>query len=249
MYCSKSLLASEASVVYEEFFFYCLILAPVDPYWYLIVLLYYYIIFYIWRDDWKSNIWTKKIFTGCFIISGLAPLIQAGLPGRTIYFVYRILYHSVFFVSGILIAQYKTLLKERLSERCWLLLPTFVFSIAILYYDRLLIVPFVRECTAFGIVFSFLSLFWNHPGLEKWTMLNWLGRNSIYIYLTHNYFTVLFRIVYKKLGITLPSGIYVGSCLITALFLCVCVCVIVKKIWVLNIFFQPTKTIRKLMRR
>ena len=241
MYCSKKLFSTEASVVYVESLLYCLILAPVDPYWYLIVLFWYYMLFFALRNTWVNEKVMKILVVACFLI------IQLSMPGRASYFVYRVLYHLVFFVSGILVEKHKVLLINDHSVFCKMLIPIMMLAVVVaVYYDGLLIVPFVRESLAFGVIFGLMLWFWRFSIRENQGILNWLGRNSLYIYLLHNYITVLFRIVYKKLGGTVPSGIYVILCLLATLGVSCCVCIGVKRVWVLDIFFQPVKTVAKI---
>lgn len=246
MYGSKRILSAEASVVYEEPLLYCLLFAPVDPYWYLIVLMYYYILSLFLGDGWKSRLGMRRLFIGSFVISGLLPTIQSVLPGRTVYFIYRILYHYVYFVLGILIIKYKAIFRKDLTSFYWLLIPLFTLFIGVFCYDGLLIYPFIRECVALSIICGLLLWFLHDSVWENHSVINWVGQNSIYIYLMHNYITVLIRVLYKKAGIVIPSGIYVIVCLTAAMLICIFICFVVKKIWILDVFFQPVKTAKKI---
>ncbi len=238
----------------EEPFLWCLLFAPVDPYWYLIVLFCYYVFFAFLgilgvrfgENGGEKN--HKRMLLAGAVISGFAPAVLTFFSERPALFLYRLVYHFVFFVSGIFVIRNKDVLKERLPGLFRVLLPEIILLAAVFYNDKVLDFPFVRETAAFGIVIGILSWAWNDRGSEGRVVLNWLGKNSLYIYLTHNYVTVLFRMFYKRMGIVLPGAIYIVFSLIASLLVCSFVCLMANRLWMLDIFFRPVKTMDKMLK-
>ena len=106
--------------------------------------------------------------------------------------------------------------------------------------------PFVKFVMAATVSLGILSIVLNIKPISKNKLLCYLGKNSLYIYLIHNYITVVLRTVYIRVGLNIPNVIYfIGSIVIT-LAGCGIGQIICRKIWPLDIFFKPIKTVKRL---
>ena len=120
----------------------------------------------------------------------------------------------------------------------------FILVLGVCFND-ILIYPGVHVVIAFFAIGVFVYLEYKLKWLANCKSLIYLGKNSLYIYLMHNYFTVLFRTIYRRLDFEIRGGVYVVGNTIMTIILCLLVCELVKKVWLLDIVFKPIKTVKR----
>lgn len=110
MYLLKELFPQIINVAYDDSLIVCLLYKPISPYWYFLVLFEYYIMHVLFD---KIHIkYLELVFA--VVISGLAPVFWSIGPDKTSSYIFRALFHFVFFYYGILFVDlYKN---ERLKE-------------------------------------------------------------------------------------------------------------------------------------
>ncbi len=244
MYIFKIVFASVANVVPERSLIESLLFYSVGPYWYIYVLMFYYLLFYLFSQ--KVN----KI--GCIIIFLFSVLTAAILPS---YFIddslfkgrsYHFLYHIVYFLLGYFIYCYKDKAISFLKSSNLVPLISVLSVVIFVLSDNIVVIPGIKLIMTCSVIFGIISLILKFRIVYENKWLCYLGKNSIYIYLIHNYITVALRTLYIKVGLNIPSPVYFILCLIITLALCALVQKITERIWPLDIFFKPIKTMKKI---
>lgn len=244
MYIFKIVFASVANVVPERSLIESLLFYSVGPYWYIYVLMFYYLLFYLFSQ--KVN---KTVF---IIIFSISVFISAILPS---YFIddslfkgrsYQFLYHIVYFLLGYLIYCHKDKAIAFLKSSYIVPLISAIFVVIFILADNVVAIPGIKLIMTCSVIFGIISLILKFRIVYENKWLCYLGKNSIYIYLIHNYITVALRTLYIKVGLNIPSPVYFILCLIITLALCALVQKITERIWPLDIFFKPIKTMKKI---
>lgn len=244
MYTFKIILSSIVNVVPEKGLIASLLFYPVGPYWYIYVLMFYYLIFYLILKNMNT--------LGYAIIIFLSAIVSVFLPSKFVnegIFIgrsYQLLYHFVYFLIGYIIYYYKDKIITFLKSSY---LMTILSALTVLIYvlaNDIIKIPGIKFIMTCFIVSGILSLALKCSFIYDNKLLCYFGRNSIYIYLVHNYITVALRTLYAKLGLNFPSVIYFVLCLIITLTLCTVIQQIAKKLWLLDIFFKPIKILDKI---
>ena len=184
------------------------------------------------------------IYICSVLLSALTPWIS-GLYGGLGYF-YKLFFHFTFFLSGYLLIERKKLICDAL-QRIWWLPGVALVGLAIGASGKYLAFPFVRLMSALAVIAGLLYIVIRCKRLANNKMLCYFGQNSIYVYLVHNYFTVALRIVYMKMGIVMPTIVYMIICLCVALLLCSLIRFCCSKINIFDVFFRPAKFFDKVI--
>ncbi len=160
-------------------------------------------------------------------------------------YLYRILYHGVFFVGGILFFHNKEWLA--MASKKGLLLFLIALPACVLYQDNMQKLPMVKELVAWLMILALISL---ARVVTDYTrrikVIEYYGKNSLYIYVIHNYLTVIFRTVYNKFNVAVSPLIYITCNTVVAILICVMVCELAKRFTLINLFFQPIKETKHL---
>jgi fucose 4-O-acetylase-like acetyltransferase len=248
MYYFKQLFSSVANVVYEFPFWYCLVLSPVDPYWYLLVLACYYFVFVHMRSERVMKI-TFEITAVITII--ILPYIYRFSGDFRIRHFYRLLYYIPFFLSGRWYVRHCDAVKEALTRNIRLITGGgYITSILLIIWlgdvrGYPVLAPLIALLLSGAVVFLTRQFSW----LSDNRILDYLGKHSLYVYVVHNYFTVLIRVIYIKLGMEIPAILYVLlNCLLTLLG-CTAIQKITGKLWLLDMAFRPVKTVQRLTKK
>lgn len=232
----KNICSTVVNTVYKESLVYCLLLAPVVPYWYLIVLLWYYLI-----ANWMvaSSGYAKKLLWTVSILLGVFLPIFLPISNRTTEYLYRILYHFVFFMSGIYFEEIK---QNKYIKKT--IFGAAVLIILIGWYTGLKSeLPGFRLVSAALIIYILQNFVEKYPHISKNRVMVYMGRSSIYIYVLHNYLTVAFRVIYQRIGFSMNAEIYVLLNIVGTIVICYMAEKIATHFWPLDIFFHPYKTI------
>lgn len=244
-YSCKYLFKNYVTVVYEKSFWEYLIFEPVAPYWYLIVLFYYYLFmskadFNIEEDsEYKRNILCIVFFC---ILSGILPIFFDGNSSRKWWFVYKLIYHIPFFLLGILIEQHvKIILGYLKNSKILFIIISVSFLILGVLFHNIFVYPFVEFTIGIFIIITFVLVANSYNSLENNKLLDYLGKNCLYIYLVYNYCTVLFRVIYRKMHYDIPAEVYVLLNLCITLIICCCIKIITNKMVMLDLLFHPVK--------
>ncbi len=217
---------------------------PSTLYWYLFALLIYYIVFYLLLSKCNEK---GLIAVGiiAFAVSSIIPRIQITL--RFNGFIYKLLYHFFYFLLGYIIIVQKTKCLKKIRSQ--FLMPVFsVLSIIlfIIFEDVTKNVPFVKAIFTLAIILGLLFIVLKLRKLKFNKVIAYLGRNSIYIYLIHNYITVALRALYIKMGFAVPSILYMIICLLVTLLVCSLIQLCCSRISILDVLFRPAKIFDKL---
>lgn len=167
-------------------------LRAIDHFWYLYVLIFCYLLAY-WLPRSKRGLYGAVAVGGCFLFC-LVPM-----PDYTIF---RLLGYFVFFLLGSLLQQQEGYL-EQLKKPYWILIHAAVgILIAVMFRktrtmswkDVGLLGPVMAYCLSAALI----GLFAHAPRLA---FLEYLGRNSLGIYILHNFCIALCRALLPKIGI------------------------------------------------
>ena len=235
----SSIVNKEAAdnLIYELIF-------PSTLYWYLSALLVYYIVFYLLINRCNK----KGLAVVCiiaFIISSFIPFLQEMLKLNG--FIYKLLYHFFYFIFGYIVLGHKEKFFEKLGKLFFMPGLSIIFIALFIIFDSITqTIPFIKVIFTMAIILGLLFLVIKLKKLQINQIAAYLGRNSIYIYIIHNYITVALRTLYAKSGSNFPSVIYFVLCLIITLTLCTAVQQIAKRLWLLDIFFKPIKVLDKI---
>ena len=218
---------------------------PSTLYWYLFALLIYYIVFYLLlsKCDEKGLIAVGII---AFVVSLFIPCLQEPLKFNG--FIYKLLYHFFYFLFGYIIIVHKDEVFEKIRSQ--FLMPVFsVLSIIlfIIFEDVTKNVPFVKAIFTLAIILGLLFIVLKLRKLKFNKVIAYLGRNSIYIYLIHNYITVALRALYIKMGFAVPTILYMIICLLVTLLVCSLIQLCCSRISILDVFFRPAKFFDKVI--
>lgn len=223
------------------------LLFPSTLYWYLITLFYYYLLYYLVLKKVKGV--TLNIVWICSVlISALTPWVCglfSGL-GYMLGYIYKLFFHFTFFLSGYLLMERKMMIYNAL-QRAWWLPGIALVSLAIGAYGKYMAFPFVKSLSAFAAIAGLLYIVTRYKNISDNRILCYFGRNTIYVYLVHNYFTVALRTVYMKTGIVIPTIIYIIICLAVTLSLCSLIRFCCSRINILGVFFRPAKFFDKII--
>lgn len=219
------------------------LLFPSTLYWYLITLFYYYLLYYLVLKKIKG-VTLNVVWICSVLLSALTPWIS-GLCSGLGYF-YKLFFHFTFFLSGYLLMDEKKMICDALQRTWWLPCVALV-GLAIRAYGKYLAFPFVRLLSAFAVIAGLLHIVMRYKGIADNRILCYFGRNSIYVYLAHNYFTVALRTVYMKTGVIIPTIIYIINCLLVTLLLCSLIRFCCSRINILDVFFRPAKFFNKVI--
>ena len=244
MYVFRTILSTIVNVVPEKSLIVSLLFYPVGPYWYIYVLMFYYLIFYLILN--KIN----KI--GHVIVGSISIALSVILPswfinrnvfeGRS----YEFLYHFIYFLIGYISCYYKDKIIIFLKDSYIMPILSALTVAIYIFANDIIKIPGVKLIMTCLVISGILSLVLKCRFISENKILCYFGQNSIYIYLIHNYITVALRAAYIALGMVIPSIIYFVLCLIVTLALCVLAIRITAKVWILDIFFKPVKTWKKL---
>ena len=239
MYAGKALLSAEVSNQNKFSFPYCLLFSPVDPFWYLIVLLFYSLVgFLIERANDKVRI---CIFCMAFILGALISLWESKAikDASEFRYLYRILYHFVFFVGGICFIK-KDCLKLASKTKATVMSVLVVVFLSLKMFFRPTDIVLFNEITAWSCVLWLVALFSQFAFASCNSLISFFGRNSLYIYCLHNFCTVLCRILLRdKIN---NGGGYVCIVFLITMTICTVAVLIIQRMKAVDIFFKPIKT-------
>ena len=242
MYAGKSLFVSQVNKPNTHSFFYCLAFSPVDPFWYLVVLLLYSVAgFSVFRSGTKVQIVALLVSVVVSTII-LRWEIIAAENGDVLRYLYRIAYHFVYFCGGMFFIKY--LCSRFIPKRSFVLPCACILAATTCLTKIIFKMMFLGECCAWLCIFSLVLIFVDFGALGKNRVLRFFGRNSLYVYLLHNFVTVSARIILKNIKIT--GGGYLPVVFFATLAVCSAIILFVDKILILKIFFKPVKTIQAL---
>lgn len=218
------------------------LLLPDTLYWYLITLFYYYLLYFLilCKLTQKALNW---VWVGSVLLSAFMPWISEQFGGLK--YLYKLPFHFSFFLTGYLLMERKGNIQEKLKNAKWLPCLSLIGIVAG-GNKEILIFPFVRVVSAFSVIAGLLHIVLRYETLSKARLLCYFGRNSIYIYVLHNYLTVAMRTIYVKMGFVVPQLIYLVFCLVFAILGCLIIREIVQKLWPLDVFFRPVRTLKRI---
>lgn len=194
------------------------------PYWYLYVLVFLYIIMYAVCGS-KCD---RRILSVIFAAAGAAGSL---IGTDTLFYANRVLYYSLFFFLGIILAE-----GGRKKAVCVLVLTALILSL-------ILAAAFDASVTgtpAIGLVIScaVIPAFGNIKFLGESKLLDFCGRYSMEIYLLHTFITSGNRIILPWLGITYFPLAF-GLTALMGVLIPICCGALLKKLRLHKLFFRP----------
>ena len=203
---------------------YLLVIKPMAPYWYLYNLVCYYLVTYFLYKIIKN----KYLKIGVLIVFFSLSIL---------FFKISIIYFFVFFSIGFYINQINNEKSSNIYYGGFIisLILYFIFYDYQLYYNQM---PIIGTIIALIVSLSVFELF-KKKNISN-SFLEYIGRNSLEIYLIHCYFTAFNRIVLIKIGIT---NFYINFIvnLIISIVICLFISQITKKLGIHNYIFMPFK--------
>ncbi|MCO0831687.1 acyltransferase [Fructobacillus sp. W13] len=170
---------------------------PYAQFWFLYDLFWIFLIYYLAVNVMKMG--KKVLFVFSFILFLLSPWLHT-------WEVWRIFYHLIFFVAGTFVLEQQDQLNQIK------LLPSFIAAVIlnVVYF----MLPANQELTtfvSFFVAMSGIAFLINLSKLLKHSWIDFVGRNSMAIYVLHIIFTAGSRVFLMKLGLTaLPFVLTVG---------------------------------------
>lgn len=230
---TKVLLYSEVNFKFKVSDIFSIYKYPVGLYWYLYTL----IIFYVFVMSFHKQI--IKFWKGTlFIALGISAFALFVIKDSIAFQIKNITYFFVFFLIGILMRHFNYMFKRE-----WLivLLAAFLIITVLCFIND----KCFQDAGFIQVIMSFLGsavILGLSQIIKKIPIVNYLGKNSLYIYLLHIYITAGFRILFIQLKI---SNIIINCwiSIIFALFFPVIFSIIGKKNRYIEMFFKPIRTI------
>lgn len=207
---------------------------PLGNYWYLYVLFVFYALgallqFYRLRPMYLL------LLGGCAIAAAAAGLLDTNLT------LYRIAFHSFFFLLGSVLCRHRKVME---SNHLLGVASVFLASMTFFYifrYSRNWYPNwkfFIAVCTCFVNVALFLRV----KCLREFRLFQVCGKYCLELYLLHTFFTAGLRGVLPLWGITDPwLSVWVNFIISTAV--CLLLAWLAGKCWVLDIVFRPARFI------
>ena len=209
---------------------------PMPPYWFLYSLLSIFIVIPLIEKILHNN---KKLLIIVFV---LLKLISYKF-NLGIYFIDTIMNNGIFFCMGYLINEKKQKTKINITN---LIIYIIVPSIYYIILQNYSINSFVNDIILFALAiwgtYTFVEIFKN---ITKVRFINTFKKYTFQIYLLHTIFSAGIRIILFKVGI---SNYFIHFILgtICGIYFPVIIGILCDKSVVLNYFFYPINTIRKI---
>lgn len=217
---------------------------PIGVYWYLYVLIALYIMFSLIEQKIKLNdIWGGVIF-GIFSILGIIASLFANHEGDLFIF-RRISYYALFFYFGILLTKIedKVLYTISLVSSVAAVILTAIFwnSNVEIYH-----IPIVNLVTAIGYCLIVIVLM--QMASDHLSIIGYIGKNSLEIYLLHVFFAAGGRMVISKMG-SIPPVFGVVCLFILSLLTPLLIGILLRKINIYDLAFKPYVFVEKARKR
>ena len=212
---------------------------PIYQYWFFYVLIALYLIFTLRALAVCANSGVVlMVLTAISMLSGF-------VDTRGWFQIMHILFFAVFFFIGMQFI--KDSKKFRMFSFPWVLIIfTVSLALAVIWRNKETVIystPIVNTIVAYGFVLASIALFAHFRYFdEKSIILNYLGKHSLEIYVTHCFLTSSNRVFLPKVGITdFYMGIFLNF--IISLSLPLVFSEITKKLGIWNAFFAPQRII------
>lgn len=203
---------------------------PIGIYWYLYVLIVLYVMF-SYRTKIKLNdVWIFNIL----LVLGIIASLFVNQEGH-LYIFRRILYYAFIFYIGILLTKIKT--RTLYIVSC--LLSIVSVNLTVIFWNsniEIYHIPIVNLVTAIG--YSLIIIVLTQIVSDNLDLNNYIGKNSLDIYLLHVFFAAGGRMVVCKLGNIQPwfSIIFL---FFTSLFIPLLIGFLLRKINAYDLIFKP----------
>ena len=246
-YSFKSIFSGVVTKTNTDNLLICLLIKPVDPYWHLIVLTLYYIVMPLFQ---RIQLLFQRIqFNRCTIILLLVSIISFEIYHRiqfqdplTSRYIYRLFYHIAWFFSR---TKYQKIYRMGFKFRFLLLM---LYPVALLLYLK----GIMEANILCGITGTGLAVWCSMILTRRGAIggLCYIGKYSLYIYLLHNYFTVLYRIVWNTCRLDKVNCIfYVLPNTVIAIVCCLAAKYAIDHIPLLNFTVKPVVIVQQIQER
>ena len=166
---------------------------PLGEYWYLYVLIFIYVIFSFFKI-------TKINSSIVCIVSLVMCLIGQIIP--EIFQLNNVLYFGFYFWIGIMISQNNKVITNPLFCTVVFSISLVLLIFSIVFFDN--VEWSLKIIIAFGISTGLFSIFKYSPVIGENKFLIYCGQRSLEIYVIHNYFNVITRLICRALGFSNP---------------------------------------------
>lgn len=175
----------------------CIFWKPIGPQWYLYVLAVFYLLF--------GNLQIRHRAAALVVLLAVS-MVSAFPPMVDVFLVSRLLYHAFFFYIGMLFMCDRNHILFSKPATCSLTAMA-VILMAVKWNDAMPVhdTPVLRNIVALGFSLMLSMLFSRVACFDKRGILNYLGKNSLPIYLIHHTVTTGSRTALAMLG--LENGI------------------------------------------
>lgn len=221
----------------------CELLLPNTLYWYLFALFYYYLFYFLVLKRVGEKA-CRRIYIISLCLTALMPCLLGRFSEAA--YLYRLVFHFTFFLTGYFLMRQKEKRFERIQSATWLPYLAMLCLIIGVGWKTCLRFPCVRLIIVSTIILGLLSIVLTHGKMAKNRVVCYVGENSIYIYIIHNYITSALRMIKQRLDIAISPIPYIAFCLVFTAAMCLLIQQIVQKLWPLDVFFRPVRTLKRI---
>ncbi len=214
----------------------------IAPYWYLYILVPFNLVFALVRKlGLKSTIYTV-IFLAVNILS-----VQFSSYGD--FELYRMFYYAFFFSLGTLISDREFEEKKMFYFSKWACIPALIAGILLIYhfwnYSVFIFeIPYVNTIIALLILPS-VYIFFKIIGFEyKYSLLRFIGKYSLEIYVMHIMFTAMMRYIFRMSGVMNVSVCIIFGTVV-GIFFPVIIAKLLDVIYARGIVFKPFSMLQR----
>lgn len=243
LWCSKIIMAPFVNIKYDINDLLGMFIVPLGNYWYLYILFIVYVIFGVLRAYKWNRVLLFIASIICTIAGGI--LFNNGHISQTLY---RAMFNILYFGLGVILGSNPKLIRNKLNIVISLIITVIAWIIHYAYnYDvcrNAVIGAVLAMCMSLVIVYIFNNVSKNCND----NFIAVCGKNCIYIYIIHPFFTAGNRIFLPMIGIHQAWAAMIMNIIISTCA-AVLISVVCSRIKITDILFKPVNFIERIHRR